>query len=517
MSMPRTNLRINDFVYSACRRWVQSVVEPVPQLKAVSSTASLAWMHHPGRFSDGILENCALRRGLERALPPTTNPAKFHWDNPRPSTTLHVASEVYNVGGHTRVLAKWVMRDGSANHLVVLTNQQSDVPTFLEAAVGQARGTIIRLPPSDSPIIRAAALRSFSMRCDRVVLHSHPHDPVPNIAFAQPGGPPIAMFNHAHFGFSLGPSVSDLIVNTFDYFRQLSKQFRYARRTFLLPVVSGIAPWTKDPIDKAAAKARISEDASSCIVLTVGQEHYFRPAPGYDFFRTARRLLKEHPRMLLLLMGVPQTSRLIPHDLRDEPRCRFLGPIVDPVPYYRAADVFLESFPMPSLGAVAEAVAQGEAFAIPVYGPTEGILRVSQEPLLSYPYRPRDEDDYVRYVGQVISRLGDSRDQARQHRRSLHTIEEGWGLRLRELNHAVDELQHIPHELPRTSMIDSQDCQALADLYPLDNIADSIDAMLPFSRAIRSHLAAACHGYMTPREALRRVRRQIREDLAGPL
>jgi len=468
-------------------------------------------MYHPGRFADGALEDCALRHGRERAPTRTGSHAKLHWAIPRPSTTLHVATEVYNVGGHTRVLAKWVMRDTSANHVLVLTNQRYDLPAFLEEGIAQAGGTIVRLLPSDSPIIRAAALRNLSMRCDRVILHHHPHDPVPNIAFAEADGPPVAMFNHAHFGFSLGPSVSDMIINTFDYFKQLSERFRYARRTFLLPVVSGIAPWTMDPIDKAAAKAQIGEDASSHIVLSVGQENYFQPAPGYDFFRTSRRLLREHPDMLLLLMGVPQTSRLVPSDLLNEPRCRLLGPIVDPVPYYRAADVCLESFPMPSLGAVAEAVAQGEAFPIPVFGANEGVLRVSQEPLLSYPYRPRDEDDYVRYVGQVLSRLSDAREQARRHRLSLHAIDGQWGLRLRELNHAVDELQHIARELPRTTMIDSDDCRVLADLRPLD-IGESIDKMLPFGRAVRSQLAAASQGYISPRKALGRVWRRIKRD-----
>jgi len=403
------------------------------------------------------------------------------------------------------------MRDTSANHVVVLTTQHADVPTFLEAAVSHAGGTIVRLAPSDSSITRAAALRSLAARCDRVILHHHPHDPVPTIAFAQPGGPPVAMFNHAHFGFSLGPGVSDLIVNTFGCFKRLSEQFRYARRSFLLPVVSGMAPWTMDPIDKAAAKARIGEDASSSIVLAVGHEHYFQPTPDYDFFRTARRLLREHPDMLLLLMGVPRTSELVPTDLQGESRCRLLGPVVDPVPYYRAADVCLESFPMPSLGVVAEAVAQGEAFPIPVYGATEGILRVSQEPLLSYPYRPRDEDDYIRYVGEVLSKLGDAREQARHHRLSLHTIDERWGLRLRELNQTVDELQHIPRELPRTWMTDSDDCRALADLRPL-NLGESIDKMLPFRHAVRAHLLAASQGYMRPRKALGRVRRRIRGE-----
>ena len=44
-SMSQSNLRINNFVYEACRRWVESVAEPTPQLDALSATAFLAWMY----------------------------------------------------------------------------------------------------------------------------------------------------------------------------------------------------------------------------------------------------------------------------------------------------------------------------------------------------------------------------------------------------------------------------------------------------------------------------------------
>ena len=85
---------------------------------------------------------------------------------------------------------------------------------------------------------------------------------------------------------------------------------------------------------------------------------------------------------------------------------------------------------MPSLGVVAEAVAQGEAFPVPVYGADEGILRVSQVPLLSYRYRPKDEDDYVAYVSRVSSNLGDAREEAREARyRFVKSMRDGFPAR----------------------------------------------------------------------------------------
>jgi len=427
------------------------------------------------------------------------------------STTLHVATEVYPTGGHTRILAKWVRHDTSSNHVVVLTCQRFAVPVFFEREISEAGGTLVCLTPSESHVVRAAALRHISTSCDRIVLHSHPDDPVPVLAFAPPGGPPVAMFNHAHFDFCLCPSVSDLMLNTFDYFKTISQQHRFARQTDLLTVVSGIAPVTRDPIDKAAARISLGFDRSSCLVLTGGHERYFTPIAGYDFFRTAQRLLAANPKMQLLVMGIRSESSLVPLELKTEPRCHLLGPVIDPVPYYRAADLCLESFPMPSLGIVAEAIAQGEAFPVPVYG-TEGILRVSQVPLLKYRYRPLDEEDYVAYVSELSADLAGAREEARLARLSLQRIEQEWSARLEAINHAVDRLKHASEELPSTARIDSDDSRILADLSPLD-VGEGIDQVLPFGTAVKAWIHAAWQGHLSPRRALNGVGARVMTGL----
>ncbi len=125
--------------------------------------------------------------------------------------------------------------------------------------------------------------------------------------------------------------------------------------------------------------------------MTIGHEGYFRPAAGYNFLRTVAKIMANEPLAHFIGVGLPSSWQWIPDAIRDDPRFHFVGSVVDPAQYYEAADLCLESFPFPSLGGLVESVAFGEAFPVPVYGPGESILRVTQTPLLDVSYRPPSE------------------------------------------------------------------------------------------------------------------------------
>jgi hypothetical protein len=400
--------------------------------------------------------------------------------------------------------------------VLVLTGQEFDVPPFMVEAVAQGRGTIIRLPPSASPLARAGTVRRLAQRCDRVVLHSHPDDTVPVLAFARADAPPVAMFNHAHFSLALGFGVTDLVVNTCDYFRKISEQHRFARRTAGLVFLSGVTRPSDGELDKAAAKVALGVDPDRPVLLSVGGSTYYAPTATYDFFRAAREILRRNKEARFFLMGVQETHPMVPPDLKADPRFHLLGVVDDPVPYYRAADVFLESFPLPSLGAVTESVAHGEAFPVPVFGATEGILRLPQDPLFSYRYRPRDEEDYVAHVCDVLARLPEAREHAREMRASIMAIDAQWESQLAGLNRTIDGLAHDPVEIPKTKMIPSEDAHALAERSPL-LVGRRIDLMLPFAHAIRGHALAALQGYIGYREAFERIKRRTTRGVRGRL
>src|SRR5205814_9933293 len=140
-----------------------------------------------------------------------------------------------------------------------------------------------------------------------------------------------------------------------------------------------------------------------------------------------------NPGIHLLIVGVSVNASIVPQELRDEPRCHFIGPVVNPEVYYRAADICLEAFPRPSPGGLVESVAYGEAFPVPVYGEGETILRTRLSPWLDGVYRPRDEPDYLDYVARPVSDLPATRHDAHQIRMSMIKFDREFGQDLQQL------------------------------------------------------------------------------------
>ena len=466
-------------------------------MEAVWSVGHLAWQHHPGRFADGSLENPVLRLKIANLSSSRGSvPAILKQKRSSPGT-LHVATTIYPTGGHTRVLANWLLHDSGGIPGIVLTNQTAPCPDFFEQAVVQAQGWMTQLPLSEPMAMRAARLREISRQFKRVVLHTHPNDPIPIAAFSASGGPPVAMFNHAHFNFCLGPTVSDVIINTMKHFRGVTDKFRFPRNTYILPSIPGMFQAGSAPINKQDAKRKLGLNETEPLVMSIGSERYFKPAAGYDFFQTISKLLDAHPSINVVVVGVRQNCQFIPAGLRNRIRFRCVGPVLDPVPYYQAADICLESFPMPSLGGLLEAAIHGEAFPIPVYGLNECILRVSHAPTFTCSYRPKDENDYLNYIVHLLNSPSETREQARSIRFSITQFHKECSQGVVELNRLIDGLKHAPCEIPCTTLDDSYDSQILADLNS-DNFPTNC---LPYGQAVRLQFLAAARGIITTKMA----------------
>lgn len=250
------------------------------------------------------------------------------------------------------------------------------------------------------------------------------------------------MFNHAHFWFSLGSTVSDITINTLPYFQEVTRRHRFPKETARLIGPPGLEPLRWTEIDKRAARVCLGLPEDGPVALAIAQEYYFRPYEGYHFFSTIGELMDQQRDLTLLVVGVRHTCCFVPERLRLSGLVHLLGPVIDPGPFYRAADLCLESFPMPSLGAVAESVAYGEAFPVPVYGPSENIVRVSQSPSLVYELPPRTEEEYVEYVCRLLAARDKTRERARRLRQGLIESDRQFGEQFPDLYGRIGALRH---------------------------------------------------------------------------
>jgi hypothetical protein len=89
------------------------------------------------------------------------------------------------VGGHSRLVERWIRSDQARLHSLVLTSPLHDLPSALRDVVAASGGEVHRLAPGSSSFARRAReLQQLATGFDIVVLHHNPFDPVPVAALA---------------------------------------------------------------------------------------------------------------------------------------------------------------------------------------------------------------------------------------------------------------------------------------------------------------------------------------------
>jgi hypothetical protein len=362
---------------------------------------------------------------------------------PPGSRWLHVFSVTLAIGGHTALVRRWATHNPfGERHSVALTVQTAaDVAPELAAAVARTGGSVHSVAGAGSLFERASALRRLaSDEADVVVLHVHPWDVLPAIAFAGADGPPVLLMNHADHAFWVGAAVADVVVDIRDSGRALSTSYRGARRSVVLPLPledRGPAPRTC-----SVAGQRLGDPTAlerGLVLLTIGSPHKYRPAGRLDFAATSARILEAVPDSVLVAVG-PDSSDPAWRQLgeRTTGRVVAVGPDADLAPWHAAADLYLEGFPIGSYTALLEVALAERAFVRkPLLAPVSA-LPVDRGALGAF--EPPDDPDA--YVAAAIALAADSDLRAARARTARSAVlaehcGDGWTARLDALRRAI--------------------------------------------------------------------------------
>lgn len=416
-------------------------------LEAVVAAAEFASRFHTGRFSDGALENRLLQIGRSQHL--SARPVRQR-SAQAPLHVLHVATSVLSVGGHTRMMHRWIAEDHGNRHSVALTRQGGRViPTWLSDEVASTGGRMLTFSDLASDSERAEGLRAHAHDfADLVVLHHAGADPIPTLAFAADGGPPVAVLNHADHLFWLGSSVADFCIDL----RSITSDYTVARRhipsTVVLPIPLS-AP--AESIHRRSARRELGIDPDIVMLLTVARALKFRPCGGQDFMATIETLLRENPNIHLYVIGetaqgmTQQLSRPI------HPRIHCVGPIEDPSRYRAASDIYIESFPFGSNTSLLEAALDGIP-VVPACRPLSQLLVACNDSLLGKLTTPADEADYCKRI-RAFARDPEGRQAfGRELRHELlrNHVGAAWRTHLQRVYQAAAILVHQPGPIPVT-------------------------------------------------------------------
>lgn len=441
-----------------CRRAAVALDRGMPEKAAIyaSGAARVASFAHMGQFSDFRLEELLVR--LAASVPVQSPAEKMVRPSVGPRRLLHVATRLLATGGHTRLLQSWIVNDRGSRHDLAVTSGKP-VPPFIQETMDECGGSILYPPVGDGQLQTASWLRGIAQAADLVLLHVHQFDPVPTLAFASSSVPPVLLINHSDHTFWIGTSVVDAVVNIRPFADELTRSRRAPRSSLLIPVPLRPAVQV---ISRSTARARLGLRDSETMLIAMSAAYKFTRTERYDFFRTAAAILEESPSARLFVLGVTidQGRTMVPSSAVTE-RIDFLGPVADPRPYLAAADIYLDSFPYPSMTSVFESVASG-VFPVFIYAPTPQLDFTHEPAFRAVARRTETENEYRQYVSNMITNVEQRQAlaaRAAQDVRHFHTGV-GWLSRAESIYDQFVNIKHVwrvaGETLPRRDDIDVQ-------------------------------------------------------------
>ena len=214
ISISRLDLHYREFgalVETAQRHFALGHLEAAAVYAQIAGT--YAWFNHTGLFASPDIEDILRKLGshlisVDSSRQRTTQPREV----------LHVVTQVYQTGGPTQAIACWIEQDRGRHHRWCITRQG---PALVPAKILSRLNTpsdLIRLDTRPGGMLdRAALLRAAAAEADVVLVHSHPYDVLPVIAFAgNSRSPPIIYVNHGDHVFWLGTSMASVVLNLRD-------------------------------------------------------------------------------------------------------------------------------------------------------------------------------------------------------------------------------------------------------------------------------------------------------------
>lgn len=437
-------------------------------LKSIELAARFISMFHSGRYADGRIENIAFNIGSQLddilvRLKPNHPPFDIPKFEPAPTRhILHVATTIHDIGGHSRLICNWIRNDPGSRHSLLLINQGDVLPPQLVLdAVYQSGGDCVVLPPRAPRVIKAKWLREIAKSSvDFVVLHHHPYDVVPIVAFATEECCPVAVLNHADHVFWVGPSIADLVICIREFSTRLSKTRRFARETALLPVPL-IAPAAR--VTRVEARRRLGLPDDEVVLLSIGAEYKYQPTDSHDFLKTATKILDQNSAASIYLIGVANNMRNRYLRENRHPRLHLLGIIENPSEYQVSADLYLEGFPWNSWIALLETSLLG---VCPVLMPDANPqLRMSDDVALAgLVDNAVNEEAYLARVKRLVHNENERLDLAERVKKSISAnhIGEMWQSYLHSIYRDMEGRKHMPGKIPESDRMQTEDDLNLA-------------------------------------------------------
>jgi hypothetical protein len=269
---------------------------------------------------------------------------------------LHYVTELYDTGGHTRVIKNWITHDLKKAYLYISTNC-SVIPDFIKEL-----DCSIYQEVSDSYLERTEGFINYVNQINPglIIIHNHPDDLIPTLARPYITDVPFLFFNHSDFSFSLGTAFSDVGISLNFESKKINDKFRFNFKSFVLPLY----------VNNFELKERVIDKERGLTIIIVAPLHKLIPYKDWDIFNLLIEMNSWDEISIIKVVGISKTQA---HQyMPDIPsKVIFLGLLKDTGPLLKSADVYIESIPFGTGLATLEAIALG---CFPLFNPTSFLI-----------------------------------------------------------------------------------------------------------------------------------------------
>jgi len=270
-----------------------------------------------------------------------------------------VATVLFATGGHSRICWRMFRARPQDRHTLVLTRQGK--VALPRQILDLERDGTLRIVRADAGNLsqRAHALSAAIAQAEHVVLLTHPDDALPTIVLgAASSPPPVMLIDHATHAFWLGATISNVLLSVAP--GPVSRRGFPADQVVQAPLpleleqpLGSSEPWVRQ---------RLNIAADSPLLFSCAADYKYYPIDDRQLAELLVPTLERHPTAHLLVVGVSATPMWTALSEQFPERIHLLGqlPEIRVGDCYRAADIYLDSFPVPSLTAMLEAAACGK-------------------------------------------------------------------------------------------------------------------------------------------------------------
>lgn len=314
-----------------------------------------AWMNHTGVFASPELESILGQIGAGLPAPARRATAVGGREE-----VLQVVTQCYGTGGSTQALACWIQQDAARHHRLCITRQRGKPAPDKILAPLERPEDLIRLDTRPGGLVsRAARLRAIASDADIVLLHTHPYDVVPLIAFSGTDGlPPVVYVEHADHVFWLGLSVANVVMQMRDSGRRVGAERRNIKPDRVVMVPRPLRPPDR-VTDRLDAKRQLGVAPEQVLLVTAADPYKYEPVSGPSFLDVITPFVESHPSVSLYAAGPTPDGAWLRAAECTGGRVRALGMLPDTRLLQEAADVYVDSYPFSSLTSLLEAGALG--------------------------------------------------------------------------------------------------------------------------------------------------------------